>query len=248
MTGEYTSSLFTVVAVTLLMSWFLAMSFVPLLSSFVHLAPKKQVQGRQRVISGLYVRVLGVCLHRPKLFLLGVIGLMGLSVWGFSFVPSMFFPPNEREIVVIDFWQPYGVDIRATRDRLARLEQWVKEQKEVDSVGSFVGYGGPRWYLAMEPEQFKPNYAFCVVNTGAIDQAWDLRGRIEKKIQNTFPDSRASVRLLERGPPVGAPIQIRISGEDQDTLFTLSRLKGKQSTMHFRPSWRQPKCACGPLS
>ncbi|MFO7800758.1 MAG: efflux RND transporter permease subunit [Desulfovermiculus sp.] len=221
MTGEYTSSLFTVVTVTLLMSWLLAMSFVPLLSSSMLSAPTKQTQSRQRAIYNLYARFLQVCLCRPKLFLLGVAVLMGLSVWGFTFVPSMFFPPNEREIVVIDFWQPYGTDIQATRDRVARLETWLEEQDEVQDVGSFVGFGGPRWYLAMEPEQFKPNYAFCIVRTRSEEQTWILRKRAENAIQTDFPDSRASVRLLERGPPVGAPIQVRISGDKQKILYSL---------------------------
>ena len=221
MTGEYTGSLFTVVTVTLLMSWLLAMSFVPLLSSSMLLAPTKQAQSRQRAIHNLYGRFLEVCLQRPKLFLLGVVVLMGLSVWGFTFVPSMFFPPNEREIVVIDLWQPYGTDIQATRDRVARLESWLEDQDEVQSMGSFVGYGGPRWYLAMEPEQFKPNYAFCIVRTRSVEQAWTLRKRAANAIQTAFPDSRASVRLLERGPPVGAPIQVRISGDKQKVLYSL---------------------------
>lgn len=221
MTGEYTSSLFIVVTVTLLMSWLLAMSFVPLISSFMLAKPQGRTQSRHTKVSNAYASGLAACLARPLVFLLAVVCLMGLAVWGFTFVPSMFFPPNEREIVVIDFWQPYGTDIRATRDRVARLEEWILEHKEVESVGSFVGYGGPRWYLAMEPEQFKPNYAFCVVKTGTVDQAWSLRGRIEHKVRTGFPDSRASVRLLERGPPVGAPIQVRISGEDKETLFAL---------------------------
>ncbi|MBS3778870.1 MAG: efflux RND transporter permease subunit, partial [Desulfovermiculus sp.] len=183
MTGEYTSSLFTVVTVTLLMSWFLAMSFVPLLSFFLRLTPKKQAQGRQPVISGWYARVLGACLHRPKLFVLGVIALMGLSAWGFTFVPSMFFPPNEREIVVIDFWQPYGVDIRATRDRLARLEQWVKEQKEVESAGSFVGYGLKR--------RSKPHFR----TAGHLFASWSADLRWELRYRSGFPERTRTLCL-----------------------------------------------------
>ncbi len=221
MTGEYTGSLFTVVTVSLLMSWLLAMSFVPLLSSSLLAPPRKGTRNRQRTVYRIYNRFLAGCLLRPKTFLLGVLGLMVLSGWGFTFVPSMFFPPNEREIVVVDFWQPYGVDIDATRDRAARLQTWLEQQKAVESVGIFVGYGGPRWYLALEPEQLKPNYAFCVVKTQNVDQAWKLRGRIEQEIQARFPDTRASVNLLERGPPVGAPIQIRISGDEQKTLYAL---------------------------
>ena len=221
MTGEYTGSLFTVVTLSLLMSWLLAMSFVPLLSSSLLAPPRKRIRTGQRTTYRIYNRFLAGCLQRPKTFLLLVLALMVLSGWGFTFVPSMFFPPNEREIVVVDFWQPYGVDIETTRDRAARLEEWLGQQESVESVGTFVGYGGPRWYLAMEPEQFKPNYAFCVVKTRTVDQAWILRGRIEQEIQARFPDTRASVNLLERGPPVGAPIQIRISGDEQETLYAL---------------------------
>jgi multidrug efflux pump subunit AcrB len=221
MTGEYTSSLFTVVTVTLLMSWLLALTFIPLLSVSMLSVPKQKARNRQQALARVYACILSACLDRPRLFLVAVFVCMGLSIWGFMHVPTMFFPPNEREIVVIDFWQPYGTDILAVRDRVSGLEKWLEKQNEVESIGSFVGYGGPRWYLAMEPEQFKSNYAFLVVKTRTVDQAWILRGRIEEAIHSGFPDSRASVRLLERGPPVGAPIQIRISGDDKKTLYSL---------------------------
>lgn len=227
-TGEYTCSLFTVVALTLSMSWLLSMSLVPLLSQ-AFLRPKSgSGGGKGQVLLREYERLLAACLRWRWSFILGVLVLIGVAVWGFGFVPKMFFPPNEREIVVLDFWQPYGVGLETTKKRVEVLENWLLKRREVRSVGTFVGYGGPRWYLAMEPEQFKPNYAFCAVNTRTVAGAKRLRAAIEAEIANRFPDTRASVRLLERGPPVGAPIQIRLSGKDWDTLYALrDRIAGE---------------------
>jgi multidrug efflux pump subunit AcrB len=157
----------------------------------------------------------------------------------------MFFPPNEREIVTVEFWQPYGTDIRTTAERAARLDRFLRRQDEVSSTGMFIGYGGPRWYLAMEPEQTNKNYVFLVVNTRTVDGAWTLKTRIEDELAGSFPDCRASVRLLERGPPVGAPIQIRLSGEDIETINDLrarvaQAVKDAPGTTTVWDDWGEP--------
>jgi len=245
MTGEYTMSLFTVVTLTLLSSWLLAMTFVPVCChAFLKASANGSRNFQHRLYRG-YRAVLISSLKARGVFVVVVLVLMGAAVWGFTFVPSMFFPPNEREIVTVEFWQPYGTDIRTTSERADRLDRFLRRQDEVSSTGMFIGYGGPRWYLAMEPEQTNKNYVFLVVNTRTVDGAWTLKTRIEDKLAGSFPDCRASVRLLERGPPVGAPIQIRLSGEDVEIINDLrtriaQTVKDAPGTTTVWDDWGEP--------
>ena len=218
--GEYTFSLFTVITLTLLSSWVLSMTYVPF-SCYWFLKPKPGKQAFQSRIYRAYRTFLVSSLKRRWLFAALALGLTLFAVWAFRFVPTIFFPPNERDMFVIELWQPYGTDIEATSERTARLEGFLLEQEGVDSVGTFVGNGGPRWYLALSPEQSYPNYAFLVVNTETEEVVDRVMSATRDFLSEHLPDARPDVKALENGPPVGAPIQIRISGDDMDTLYDL---------------------------
>jgi multidrug efflux pump subunit AcrB len=220
-TGEYTVSLFIVVALTLLTSWILSMTFVPLLGYFGFRPQDGSGKRGENVLYRGYRRVLLAALRRRWLFLLLVAALVGAAGWGFLRVPQVFFPPNEREVLTIDFWQPYGTDIEATEQRAAKLERHLLDHQGVKRVATFVGYGGPRWYLALDPQQTTRNYAFFVVATESAGVLPELKRDIQGEIGSEFPSCRASVRRLMRGPPVGAPIQIRISGDRMEQLYDL---------------------------
>lgn len=219
-TGEYTFSLFVVITCTLLASWLLALSLVPMLS-YVTLKPRRMTQSYDSALYRFYRSVLEYSLRHRVQFLAAVIVVCSLSVWGFQFVPRIFFPPNERDQFMIDFWQPYGTDIRTTRDRVARLEKLMLEDEDITDVLTFVGAGGPRWYLPLEIEENAPNYASVVVNTKDIESVQEVMPRVRRLLDEKFPDCRHSVKSLLFGPPVGAPIQVRISGNDIDTLYAL---------------------------
>ena len=245
MTGEYTMSLFTVVTLTLLASWLLSLTFVPVCCHAFLKGSSHGGRNFQHLLYRFYRALLVPCLKARRLFVLGVLLLMAIAVWGFAFVPTMFFPPNEREIVTVEFWQPYGTDIQVTAERAARLDRFLHHKDEVRSTGMFIGYGGPRWYLAMEPEQTNQNYVFLVVNTRTVDGALSLQNSLEDELAENFPDCRASVRLLERGPPVGAPIQVRLSGEEIETISDLrSRIaqtvKNAPGTTTVWDDWGEP--------
>jgi multidrug efflux pump subunit AcrB len=218
--GEFCFSLFIVVSLTLGCSWLMSMSMVPMLC-FYALKPKVQIQTFTGKLYTIYRRMLVSSLrHRPS-FLLGVLVICCLAIWGFKFVPKMFFPPNERAQFTIDFWQPYGTDINVTARRAKRLEKFLLADKDVDSVGIFIGHGGPRWYLPLNLEQKNDNLATFVVNTKSFEVTDGVIKRTREEIDSHFPDADFSLKKLMNGPPVGAPIQIRISGPDVKTLYTL---------------------------
>lgn len=219
-TGEYTFSLFVVITCTLLASWLLALTMVPMLSFHV-LRPKLQRQNFDNPAYRAYRSVLEWSLRHRVQFLLAVVAVCAVSVWAFRYVPKIFFPPNERDQFMVDFWQPYGSDIRTTTERVERLERVLMDDPEVKDVLTFVGASGPRWYLPLDLEESSPNYASLVVRTTDTQAVQDVMPRVRRALDEGFPDCRHTVKELMYGPPVGAPIQVRISGPDITTLYDL---------------------------
>ena len=218
--GEYTFSLFLVITLTLLASWGLSMTFVPFLSHYV-LKPGKSDQDYESGTYRTYRTFLLGALRHKVLTIVVIAALTAGAILAFRFVPEIFFPPNEREMFTVDFWQPYGTDITVTASRTARLEDFLLSQEGVVSVGSFVGSGGPRWYLPLDIEHGAPNYTSLVVNTETIEDVDRVIPATEAFLNENMPDTRADVLRLEHGPSVGAPIQVRISGPDMDILYSL---------------------------
>jgi len=218
--GEFCASLFIVVTLTLTCSWALSMTMVPMLCYYV-LKPKLVVQTYSSKLYTAYRRLLLWSLRNRTVFVGGMIVCCVIAMWAFRFVPKLFFPPNERAQFTIDFWQPYGTDITATTRRVERLEKVLLADKDVVSVGDFVGHGGPRWYLPLNLEQKNDNLATFIVNTVSIESVDGVIERARKKLNAEFPDADYSMNKLMNGPPVGAKLQIRLSGPDIATLYAL---------------------------
>lgn len=220
-TGEYCLSLFQVVAITLLSSWLLSISLIPMLC-YYFLQPKKTKQSFDSRMYRTYRRLLEWSLQH-RLAFLGLIGLLIFSsslVW--PLVPQIYFPPKEGRFLMVDFWQPYGTDIHATRDRVRTLESFLQEREDqVDKIGIFVGDGGPRWSLAINVESQNPNFANVIIHTKSFEATERLFDDIGAFLEQRFPDCRYTVRQLVNGPPVAAPIQIRLTGDNMDTIYAL---------------------------
>ncbi len=219
-TGEFCFSLFVVVALTLFCSWALSMSMVPMMCFYI-LKPKLKIETFTSRLYRWYRTFLLLCLRNRTVFIATVVLACGVALWGFKFVPKMFFPPNERAQFTIDFWQPYGTDITETAKRTAKLEQFLLANKDIDSVGTFVGHGGPRWYLPLNLEQQNSNLTTFIVNTKSIESVDGLINATRTELETNFPDTDFSLKKLMNGPPVGAALQIRISGPDIKTLYSL---------------------------
>ncbi len=230
--GEFCRSIFQVVALTLLCSWLLSITMIPMLC-YYFLQPKRRAQRFDSPFYGKYRALLLWSLRRRTILLLGTGALLAAALWAFRFVPAMFFPPSEREMALVDFWMPYGTDIRATRARVAELETFLLADTNVVSVGSFIGEGGPRWMLSLNIEQENPNYANLIVTARGKDDVDPLIARIQNFLDTAVPECRHTVKKLETGPPVGAPIKIRIAGADLNVIY---RLRDKIRADHRRCS------------
>ena len=225
--GEFCYSLFAVVSLTLLSSWILSLTIIPLFC-YYFLKPLKRDTFVGRQLQKLYTPYESLLRRTLRLkwgYPLLILGLTVLAGWGFKFVPNIFFPPNERSQFVIDFELPLGTDISETERQVSELERWLltEHATEINSVASWIGSGGPQWYLSLTPEPANPNYSLLMVLTKSSDpdDVHALSEAINLYANTAFPAARVTAKPLENGPPVGDPIQIKLTGKDMDTLYTL---------------------------
>ncbi|KAB1437212.1 efflux RND transporter permease subunit [Pseudodesulfovibrio senegalensis] len=218
--GEYCVSLFIVITITLLASWLLSMTMVPMMC-YGLLKPQPSEQTFSGRIYRTYRSLLTAALKQRTVFMGIILILCALSFWGFRFVPKIFFPPNERAQFMIDFWLPYGTDIRVTSERSAKLEEFLQKDPAFESMVTFIGAGGPRWYLPLDLEQNNENLTTFVVNIDDFDSLPGIMDRTEAELQAHYPDLRYRLKEMMLGPPSGAAIEIRISGDDMTTLYRL---------------------------
>ncbi len=240
-TGEYCFSLFIVVTLTLLISWVLAMTMIPLLSFYL-LKPKLKQQTFSNLFYRIYRSLLVINLKARPLHVLLVIGLTAFAIWSFKFVPTIFFPPNEREMFFIDLYMPYGTDIEVTQQRANELEEHLLELPEVTTIGTFVGNPGPRWYLSLDMSDNGTHYVRMIINTQTTPDVDAVLAKAKTYMDNHFPEVRYVANKLENGPPVGAPIQVRISGPDIKTIYVLrdqliAQMKQVSGVVNIRDNW-----------
>lgn len=235
--GEYTFSIFAVVSIALLVSWIVAVVFTPyigyLLLSPEKLKVKAGAHGDDLYNTRFYraVRSAVKASVQRRWLIIGVTAvafLMSLLAFNGG-VQKQFFPASERVELLIDVWLPQGSSLKATEVQTRRIEALlldVPEMKEsvVDFV-SYVGNGSPRFYLPLDQQLFNENFAQFVVITRDIAAREDLKKRLERYFASDNPEwreglanARVRVLRLENGPPVGFPVQFRVSGEDLQAL------------------------------
>ena len=246
-TAEFTFSLFAVITLTLLASWLLSITIIPLFC-YYYLKPLKRdtFVGRQlNKLYGPYEGLLRLIIRLKWTYPILILGLTFLSLFGMRFVPNIFFPPNERGQFVIDCELPLGTDILETEKVMTQLERWLLDENEiVESVSSWIGGGGPRWYLSLSPEKNNPNYGFLSVLTTSGDPLVieSLIERTRLYARENMLDARVTPKALENGPPVGDPIQIRLYGKGLDTMYAardriVSHLGDIEGLYDIRDDW-----------
>ncbi len=232
--SEFTFSLFAVITLTLLASWGLSVSIIPLLC-YYFLKPLKKDTFVGRMLSACYSpyeKLLRSVIRLRWLYPISILILTFVAAWSFRFVPSIFFPPNERGQFIVNYELPLGIDILETERSVSEFERWLLEEnaEDIKSVSTWIGNGGPRWYLSLSPEPAKPSYALLSVLTYSEDPkvVEGLIDRVRDYGNNEAADARVTPQALENGPPVGDPIQIRLYGSDMDTLYGLRDLMARE--------------------
>jgi multidrug efflux pump subunit AcrB len=226
--GDFVRDLGLVTALSLVVSVVLNLTILPLLCfRFLRAGHEEKKTVVQRWLdSGVDTLREGkaslaqMAFRRPGV----VVALAVLALFGsVSLVPKLgfaFFPSAERDQFVIDVWLPEGRDIRATERAVAKVEGLLSAQKQsgVRSFVSYIGQGGPRFYYNISPEVPTANYAQVVVNTEELDQTTALVATLQEQARLAVPEARVTAKKLEQGPPVGAPVAVRLTGESVASL------------------------------
>ncbi|MEW4946945.1 efflux RND transporter permease subunit [Pseudomonas asiatica] len=258
-TGEYTRSIFQVVTIALLTSWVAAVVFVPYLGE--RLLPDlaklhasrhgKDGHAPDPYATPFYQRVRRVvewCVRRRKTVILLTIAAFVGSILLFRFVPQQFFPASGRPELMVDLKLAEGASLANTAERVKQLEALLKQQEGIDNFVAYVGTGSPRFYLPLDQQLPAASFAQFVVLAKSMEDRERLRSWLISTMDQQFPDLRARVTRLENGPPVGYPVQFRVTGEHIEKARALARevadkVRQNPHVVNVHLDWEEPSKA-----
>ena len=272
-TGEYTRSIFQVVTIALIVSWIAAVLFVPYLGEkllpdftqqhqkaawYLRLwaklrkqpAPVVQAHGQhhdpyQSKFYQSFRNIVEVCITYRKTVIAVTVGIFVLSVAMFKIVPQQFFPPSNRAEILVDLKLEEGASLTATENAVKKVEKFLSKQKGIDNYVAYVGTGSPRFYLPLDQQLPQASFAQFVVLASSLDDRDEIRRSLDQQIKQLLPQVRTRVSLLENGPPVGYPLQYRVSGEDLTTVRLwaqkVAKVMGENpNTTNVHLDWGEP--------
>lgn len=218
-TGSYVFTLFAVVGIALIVSWFVAVIFTPYLGYHILKVKPGHHGGEEEALKKPFYqkfrRLLIWIVDHKILVVAATFGIFVGSIVMFkTFVQQEFFPPSNRNEVMVDLWLPEGSSFYDTESNAISFEKIVKKQHGVKSVTTFIGTGAPRFYLSLDQQNDNINYAQLLVITENIKERTIVRNNLTKILAQQYPNIRGRVIYLENGPAVGYPVQFRVSGND----------------------------------
>ena len=192
-----------------------------------------------------FKRWVNVCISYRKTVIASTIAIFVLSIVMFKFVPQQFFPPSNRAEILVDLKLEEGASLTATEAAVKKVEAFLAKQQGIDNYVAYVGNGSPRFYLPLDQQLPQTSFAQFVVLASSLDDRNEIRQKLATEIRLLLPDVRTRVSLLENGPPVGYPIQYRISGEDLATVRRLAQqvagvIDQNSNTNNVHLDWGEP--------
>lgn len=226
-TGELLSSLFIVIAVSLLLSWVFAITQnVFFVQEFVRRPRPDELNGElfQGRIYTLFRKLLAATIRKKYRVVGCMVVLLALSVWGFRFIPQQFMPLLNKQYFSVDMWLPEGVRIEETEKQVTEMVAYLKQNSEVKQVSSFVGQTPPRFYLANAAYGPQSNYAQCLVEAETPEKARALQKMLNETLPLKFPDALIRVNRFELNSIPQALIEARFCGDDPAVLDSLTQI------------------------
>jgi multidrug efflux pump subunit AcrB len=218
--GEYTFTLFAVIAVAMLVSWIVAVLFAPVIG--VHILKENIKKKDEHTKPGRIARAFNGSMfwamrHRWLTIIITVL-LFATSVFCMRFVQNQFFPSSDRPEILVDLNLPQNASINETRKAVDKLEATLKDDPDIVRWSTYIGQGAVRFYLPLDQQLENPYYAQLVIVSKGLEERGALMARLNKRLREDFVGIGTYVQPLEMGPPVGRPIQYRVSGEDIDKV------------------------------
>jgi multidrug efflux pump len=247
--SEFTGAIFWVVAIALIVSWFVAVIFVPYLG--VKLLPANAGHGHGALYQGKGYQALRATLRFCVRFRLPVVVVTLLifigSVALFTKVPQQFFPLSERTELFLQVRMPEGAAVGVTSETARKAERLLAKDADVLSFTTYVGAGSPRFWLGLNPAQPNPAYAEIVITSADVASRERIKSRIEAAVsQGALNEARVRVDRFNFGPPVGFPVQFRVFGPNAaETRALAERVR---DIMRDNPNTRDPHLAWNELT
>ncbi len=253
-TGEFLFSLFAVIAISLLLSWLLAITITPLYGKYL-LRVKDASADRdpyKGLLYGLYRAVLRGALRFRLLTVAGLILITGTSFWAFGMVKQSFFPDSNTPLFYVNYLLPQGADIRATARDVEAINEIISAEEEVVAVTAYAGQGASRFMLTYEPEQPNPAYGHFIIRVDEREQIPDLARRLRERISAAYPAAEVRTQRIVFGPPAGAEIEARFQGDDPAILRDLANeaeriMRSTPDLVDIRQDWRQRALVIDPI-
>jgi len=212
--GEYTFSIFAVVSIALIVSWFVAVLYAPLLGVWLLKVPEQTLQKKPSRIMAAFRAVLLTAMRRRWMTIAIALACFVASLLALPLVPRQFFPVSDRPELVVDLTLPQNASIFASDRAAAKLDALLKDNPDVASWSTYIGRGAIRFYLPLNVQLNNDFFAQAVVVAKDVAARERLQVILEKKLAEELPSAVSRVSPLELGPPVGWPVQYRVSGPD----------------------------------
>ncbi len=258
--GEFLYSLFAVIAISLLLSWVLAVTFTPLLSvMFLKVKPSSKVsqqedeqeceadQPQDDVYGGwafgAYRKVLRVMIRHRWLSILATGLIFAGSIYGFGSVEQNFFPNSAQPMMLVNYWKVEGTHIRDTERGVMDLTDFTRSLPEVEHVSTMVGQGALRFMLTYEAELPNTSYGQLIIQASDAEHLDAIAAQLRQHVAKDQPDAQIFVQRFALGPGGGAKIEARFQGPDPEVLRRLSAqtqaiFAADKDATHIRDDWR----------
>ncbi|MBE1299511.1 MAG: MMPL family transporter [Alteromonadaceae bacterium] len=251
-TGEYTASLFKVVTITLLCSWAISMTIIPMLCVYFLKVPVEKAKAP----SAVYIKYRNFLdlLLRNRLATIGAtIFVFFLAIKALGLVPSLFFPPSDRTYFKVELELPVGTRIEETQRISQLIEQYMETELAVNESRkegvtdwiTYVGSGGPRFLLTHSPKPSSAYFSLFVVHVSSLPVLDEMMAKLEQHALQSYPDVLIKLRKIENASPVDNPVEIRVKGKDKDTLFAIvdaikQKMRETNGLKSIRDNWGLP--------
>ncbi|MDQ0420833.1 multidrug efflux pump subunit AcrB [Peteryoungia aggregata LMG 23059] len=246
--GEYVRSLFYVVGISLIISWFVAVYFTPWLG-YMLLKQRHHGGSHQDVFDTAFYRrlrsIVSWAVKHRIIVISSTLVVFVISLWSFQFIPKNFFPQSSRPEILVDMWLPEGTSIKEVEAEAKRLEATLLTDEDQRFVATYVGEGAPRFFLPLDQQLRNPNYAQLLVMAKDEDARERLITKLRLTLAEDFPSVRGKVDRLFLGPPTGWAVQMRVSGPERDEVRRIAdqvKARFNQNTLlqAVHDDWLEP--------